>query len=89
MKNTTKNVSVPYLNVIILICTLDDALNYRGIFGIFHHQPEQGSRFFIRLLELLSTAMYYTGLDPRDMSEVYVPKTPKEKAMQKGIDTIS
>ena len=29
--------------------------------------------------------MYYTGLDPRDMSPVYVAKTPKEKAMQRAL----
>ena len=33
----------------------------------------------------LSTAMYYTGLDPRDMTEVYVPKNPHEKAMQRAL----
>ena len=29
--------------------------------------------------------MYYTGLDPRDMTPVYVPKDPKEKAMQRAL----
>ena len=29
--------------------------------------------------------MYYTGLDPRDLSPVYVAKTPKEKAMQRAL----
>ena len=29
--------------------------------------------------------MYYTELDPRDMSKVYVPKTAKEKAMQRTL----
>ena len=29
--------------------------------------------------------MYYTGLDPRDMSKVYVPKSAKEKAMQRAL----
>ena len=29
--------------------------------------------------------MYHTGLDPRDMSPVYVPKTPHEKAMQRAL----
>ncbi len=35
-----------------------------------------------------STAMYYTGLDPRTMERVYVPKMPHEKAMQRA-DAIS
>jgi hypothetical protein len=29
--------------------------------------------------------MYYTELDPRDMTPVYVPKTKKEKAMQRAL----
>ena len=29
--------------------------------------------------------MYYTGLDPRDMKPVYVPRTPHEKAMQRAL----
>ena len=33
----------------------------------------------------LSTVMYYTGLDPRTMEPVYVPKNPHEKAMQRAL----
>ena len=33
----------------------------------------------------LSTVMYYTGLDPRTMQPVYVPKDPREKAMQRAL----
>ena len=33
----------------------------------------------------LSTCMYYTGLDPRTMDPVYVPKSPHEKAMQRAL----
>ena len=29
--------------------------------------------------------MYYTGLDPRTMEKVYVPKNPHEKAMQRAL----
>jgi hypothetical protein len=29
--------------------------------------------------------MYYTGLDPRTMEEVYVPVNPHEKAMQRAL----
>ncbi|MBI9103535.1 MAG: YgiQ family radical SAM protein [Spirochaetales bacterium] len=32
-----------------------------------------------------STCMYYTGLDPLTMEEVYVPRTPEEKAMQRAL----
>ena len=29
--------------------------------------------------------MYHTGLDPRDMKPVYVPKSAHEKAMQRAL----
>ena len=29
--------------------------------------------------------MYYTGLDPRTMEPVYVPKNPHEKALQRAL----
>ncbi|MBQ0065479.1 MAG: YgiQ family radical SAM protein [Firmicutes bacterium] len=49
-----------------------------------HHQPEQVQDFY-PTPGTLSTAMYYTELDPRDMKPVYVAKTPKEKAMQRAL----
>lgn len=33
----------------------------------------------------MSTVMYYTGVDPRTMKPVYVPKNPHEKAMQRAL----
>lgn len=33
----------------------------------------------------MSTCMYYTGLDPRTGKSVYVPKTAREKAMQRAL----
>lgn len=33
----------------------------------------------------LSTCMFYTELDPRTMTRVYVPKNPHEKAMQRAL----
>ena len=29
--------------------------------------------------------MYYTGLDPRTMKPIYVPKTPHEKELQRAL----
>lgn len=48
------------------------------------HQPEQVQDFY-PTPGTLSTAMYYTELDPRTMEKVYVPKTPHEKAMQRAL----
>ena len=33
----------------------------------------------------MSTAMYFTGVDPRTMQPVYVPKQPHEKALQRAL----
>ena len=33
----------------------------------------------------MSTVMYYTEIDPRDMKPVYVCKNPHEKAMQRAL----
>ena len=46
--------------------------------------PEQVQDFY-PTPGTLSTAMFYTGLDPRDMSPVYVPRDPHEKAMQRAL----
>ena len=46
--------------------------------------PEQVQDFY-PTPSTISTCMYYTGVDPRDMSPVYVPKNPHEKAMQRAL----
>ena len=33
----------------------------------------------------VSTCMFYTGLDPYTMENVYVPRTPREKAEQRAL----
>ena len=48
------------------------------------HQPEQVQDFY-PTPGTISTCMYYTGLDPRDMTEVYVARTPHEKALQRAL----
>lgn len=48
------------------------------------YMPEQVQDFYPTPMTL-STCMYYTELDPRDMSHVYVPKNPHEKAMQRAL----
>ena len=46
--------------------------------------PEQVQDFY-PTPSTLSTVMYYTGLDPRDMKPVYVCRNPHEKAMQRAL----
>jgi uncharacterized radical SAM protein YgiQ len=48
------------------------------------HTPEQVQDFY-PTPGTLSTCMFYTGLDPRNMQKVYVPKSPREKAMQRAL----
>ena len=61
--------------------TLKDAVELAEYLRDTGHQPEQVQDFY-PTPGTLSTCMYYTGLDPRDMQPVYVPKNPHEKAMQ-------
>jgi uncharacterized radical SAM protein YgiQ len=47
-------------------------------------RPEQVQDFY-PTPGTLSTCMFFTGLDPRTMKPVYVPKDPHEKAMQRAL----
>ncbi|MEN6470849.1 MAG: YgiQ family radical SAM protein [Clostridiaceae bacterium] len=47
-------------------------------------RPEQVQDFY-PTPGTLSTCMYYTGLDPRTMEKVYVPRSYEEKAMQRAL----
>jgi radical SAM superfamily enzyme YgiQ (UPF0313 family) len=64
--------------------TLDDAIELALYLKKIHHMPEQVQDFY-PTPSTLSTCMYYTGLDPRTMEPVYVPKSPKEKKMQRAL----
>ncbi|MDR3052045.1 MAG: YgiQ family radical SAM protein [Oscillospiraceae bacterium] len=48
------------------------------------HQPEQVQDFY-PTPGTLSTCMFHTGLDPRTMRPVYVPRTAHEKALQRAL----
>lgn len=48
------------------------------------YMPEQVQDFY-PTPSTISTCMYYTGLDPRTMKPVYVPKNPHEKALQRAL----
>ena len=49
-----------------------------------HIMPEQVQDFY-PTPGTLSTCMFYTDYDIRNMKKVYVPKLPKEKAMQRAL----
>jgi uncharacterized radical SAM protein YgiQ len=48
------------------------------------YNPEQVQDFY-PTPGSLSTTMFYTGINPMTMEKVYVPKDPKEKAMQRAL----
>ncbi|MEG0453224.1 MAG: YgiQ family radical SAM protein, partial [Coprobacillus sp.] len=75
---------VPYLMSSHPGCDLNSAIELAEYLRDIGHQPEQVQDFY-PTPGTLSTAMYYTGLDPRDMTPVYSAKTPAEKAMQRAL----
>lgn len=75
---------VPYLMSSHPGSRLSDAVALAEYLRDTGHMPEQVQDFY-PTPSTLSTCMYYTGIDPRDFSEVYVPKNPHEKAMQRAL----
>ena len=64
-------------------CTLDDAIELAEYIRRTGHRPEQVQDFY-PTPGTLSTCMYYTGLDPRTMESVYIPRD-EEKRMQRAL----
>ena len=79
-----KQFVVPYLMSSHPGCTLRDAVELAEYLRDTGHHPEQVQDFY-PTPSTLSTVMYYTGLDPRTMQPVYVPKNPHEKTMQRAL----
>lgn len=75
---------VPYLMSSHPGSTLKDAVEVALFIKKEHLRPEQVQDFY-PTPGTVSTCMFYTGLDPYTMEEVYVPKDPKEKAMQRAL----
>ena len=79
-----KQYLVPYLMSSHPGSTLDDAILLAEYLNRVGYMPEQVQDFY-PTPGTLSTAMYYTEIDPRTMKPVYVAKTPEEKAMQRAL----
>ena len=75
---------VPYLMSSHPGCTLADAITMAQWINKTGRQPEQVQDFY-PTPGTLSTCMYYTGLDPRTMEPVYIPKSPHEKELQRAL----
>jgi len=75
---------VPYLMSSHPGCTLSDAVDLAVFLNRTGRQPEQVQDFY-PTPGTLSTCMWYTGLDPRTMEEVYVARSPHDKALQRAL----
>lgn len=75
---------VPYLISSHPGSTLKEAVKLAEYLRDLGYMPEQVQDFY-PTPSTISTCMYYTGLDPRTMEEVYVPRSPHEKAMQRAL----
>lgn len=75
---------VPYLMSSHPGSTLKEAIDLAEYLRDLGYMPEQVQDFY-PTPSTISTCMYYTGVDPRTMQPVYVPKNPHEKAMQRAL----
>lgn len=75
---------IPYLMSSHPGSTLESAIELAEYLRDINYQPEQVQDFY-PTPGTLSTTMFYTGLDPLTMNEVYIPKSKKEKAMQRAL----
>ena len=79
-----KQYIIPYLMSSHPGSTLESAIELAEYLRDINYQPEQVQDFY-PTPGTLATTMYYTGLDPMTMKEVYVPKSKHEKAMQRAL----
>ena len=76
--------AVPYLMSSHPGSTLKEAVELAEYVRDLGYMPEQVQDFY-PTPATISTCMYYTGLDPRTMQPVYVPKKRHEKEMQRAL----
>ena len=79
-----KQFLVPYLMSSHPGSTMKEAVALAEYLRDLGYMPEQVQDFY-PTPSTISTCMYYTGVDPRTMQSVYVPKNPHEKAMQRAL----
>lgn len=75
---------VPYLMSSHPGSTLKDAVELALFCKRENIHPKQVQDFY-PTPATISTCMFYTGIDPYTMKEVYVPKTEEEKSMQRAL----
>lgn len=75
---------VPYLMSSHPGSTMKEAVELAEYIRDLGYMPEQVQDFY-PTPSTISTCMYYTGLDPRTMEKVYVPRNQHEKEMQRAL----
>ncbi|MBQ8195354.1 MAG: YgiQ family radical SAM protein [Oscillospiraceae bacterium] len=75
---------VPYLMSSHPGCTLNEAVELALFLKKHNIRPEQVQDFY-PTPGTISTAMFYTGLDPYTMEPVFVPRSSEDKAMQRAL----
>lgn len=83
-KEGKKQFVVPYLMSSHPGSDMKEAVKLAEYLRDIGYNPQQVQDFY-PTPSTMSTVMYYTGVDPRTMEPVYVPKNPHEKAMQRAL----
>lgn len=76
--------AVPYLMSSHPGSTLKSAIKLAEYIRDLGYMPDQVQDFY-PTPSTASTCMYYTGVNPATMEKVYIPRNPKEKAMQRAL----
>ncbi|MCI9147063.1 MAG: YgiQ family radical SAM protein [Hungatella sp.] len=79
-----KQYLVPYLMSSHPGSSMKEAVELAEYLRDLGYMPEQVQDFY-PTPSTISTCMYYTGYDCRTMEKVYVPVSPREKAMQRAL----
>lgn len=79
-----KQFALPYLMSSHPGSTMTEAVELAEFCRDMGFNPEQVSDFY-PTPSTISTCIFFTGVDPRTMQEIYCPKSPHEKAMQRAL----
>jgi hypothetical protein len=79
-----KQYIVPYLMSSHPGSKMKDAIIMAEYLNTLNYMPEQVQDFY-PTPGTVSTCMYYTGIDPLTLEEVYVERDPHKKAMQRAL----
>ena len=83
-KTGKKQYALPYFMSSHPGCGLGEAVELAEYIRDMGFIPEQAQDFY-PTPSTLSTCMYFTGVNPLTMEPVYVPRDPREKAMQRAL----